>query len=126
MGNAGMLLETIKEADCNLKQFDQVLPFEIKQVISGNLMNANRGVGDLVRANEIWDSLFNRQSQSVRLDIYADLYIFRLFSLLHSKTYSLIPSFALSAARFYRKHKDSTNQYAVELPIGQLFRKDRD
>ncbi len=126
MGNVGRLSETIQRTEQELKHYDAILPFESKQVIIGNLMNAYMGMGDLAKADEIWEGMFNRHSQTVRRDIYADLHLFRLFSLLQSQRYSLLPSAAGAALRYYRRFDDAKAAFEVELPIALLLVKERD
>jgi hypothetical protein len=126
MGKRNRLRETIKRTEMQLLQYDQVLSFELKQILMGNLMNAYMGLGNLKKADAIWSSMFNRQSKAIRRDIYADLYLFRLFSLLAGKTYVLLSSAALSACRFYKQSEDSRKEFAVELPIATLLSKELD
>ena len=45
--------------------------------------------------------------------------------LLHSKEYSLLPHFAASAPRYYRKHDDHTKVFKVETGIATLLSKER-
>jgi hypothetical protein len=125
MGDVKKLKETILHTEQQLKHYDPILTFESKQVIIGNLMNAYMGLGNLKKADEIWDTMFNRHSQTVRRDIYADLHLFRLFSLLQSKSYSLLPSAANSAIRYFKKSDDAKSVFEVELPIATLLSKER-
>jgi hypothetical protein len=126
MGDREKLLATISDTEGKLKLYESVLPFETKQVIIGNLMNAYMGIGDLAKADAIWEGMFNRHSQTVRRDIYADLHLFRLFSLLQSKTYALLPSAAGAALRYFRRFEDAKTVFEVELPIALLLNKERD
>lgn len=125
MGELGKLRDAVYRIEAKLKQYDKILPFEHKQIILGNLMNAYMGCGELENADRIWDSMFNRQSQTVRRDIYADLFLFRLFRLLQDKTYSLLPSSAQSALRYYRKFEDCKEVFEVEMPVAMLLQKER-
>lgn len=126
MGKKNKLKDTIKTTETQLTRYDSTLSLELKQILMGNLMNAYVGIGDLKSADTIWDSIFNKQTKTLRRDIYADLYLFRLFSLLQNKTYVLLPSAALTASRFYKKFDDAKTAYQVELPISQLLLKNND
>ena len=83
-------------------------------------MNAYMDLDDMKKADEIWHTMVNTQSKDIRRDIYGDLYLFRLFCLVKTNTYELIPSSALSAVRFYKKSPDA---FPVESPIATLFQK---
>jgi hypothetical protein len=121
MGSRTKLRNVIKETESNLIRYEKLLSFEIRQVIVGNLMNAYVGIGDLNKADEIWNGMFNKQAKTVRRDIYADLYLFRLFSLLQAGNYSLLQSAALSASRYYHKFKDAVSLFELEISISGLF-----
>lgn len=125
MGNRSALIQTIKDTESQLKEFEMFLPLDMRQIITGNLMNAYMSIGNLNKADRIWTLMNDRQFKLVRQDVHADLYLFRLFSLLHSKTYALLPSAALSAIRFYKKEENATKQFDVELPIAQLLQRER-
>ncbi|UZJ63952.1 hypothetical protein OKW96_16280 [Sphingobacterium sp. KU25419] len=126
MGKHKPLRTEIKNTEKELKKYEHIISFFSKQIILGNLMNAYMGIGELDKADAVWDSMFNKQAKAVRVDIFSDLYLFRLFSLLHSKTYSLLPSAALSAVRFYRKDEHAQQRFDVELPIAMFLQKERD
>lgn len=126
MGKRSALKQTVKDTEHLLLQYDNFLPLELRQVITGNLMVAYIGLGNLDKADELWSLMMDKQFKIVRQDINADLYVFRLFSLLHSRTYSLLPSAALSAVRFYRKDEHAQQRFDVELPIAMLLQKERD
>jgi hypothetical protein len=123
MGNRNKLRNVIKETESKLVRFEKLLPFETRQVIIGNLMNAYIGMGDISKADKIWDSMFNKQAKVVRRDIYADLYLFRLFSLLQAQNYSLLQSTAQSAFRYYHKFKDAASLFELEMAIVTLLNK---
>jgi hypothetical protein len=125
-GDKVKLLQEIRHTEEKLKEYEHPLPFERKQVIIGNLMNAYMAIGEQEKADQIWAKMFNKHSKEVRQDIYADLYLFRLFSLLQTKTYVLIPSAALSAIRYFKKTENPEQQFELELPIAQLLQKDHD
>jgi len=126
MGEKRRILDTIKQTLPQLSLHEHALSFELKQIIYGNLMNTYMAAGDLEQAEAVWDNLFNKQSKTVWLDIYADLFLFRLFLLLHTKNYSLLLPAAQAAERFYRKNEQPKQQFEVELPIALLLQKDRD
>ncbi|WP_316835018.1 hypothetical protein [Pedobacter nutrimenti] len=123
-GNRSRLLQTIKDAEMKLTQYGTQLSFESRQVIHANLMNAYLGVGNIKKVDELWNQLFRRKSKSVRRDIYDDLYFFRLFNLLQSKTYVLIPAMASSAYRYYKRIKDHEHLFEPELKIATLLQKE--
>ena len=125
-GEKDKLTEAIHDAEHQLEIWSDFIPIELRQVITGNIMNAYIGIGELDKAQLMWSQLFNRQSTQVRKDIYADLYIFRLFFLLQSQTYDLIPSASASAQRFYRNTEENKAQFCLESSIVQLFNKDVD
>ncbi|PSK90813.1 hypothetical protein [Taibaiella chishuiensis] len=126
MGRKSKLKDAIKTTEAKLKLYENSLSLELKQILMGNLMNAYVGIGDIKSADVIWDSIFNKQTKTLRRDIYADLYLFRLFSLLYNKTYVLLPSAALSASRYYKKFDDAKTVYQVELPLSMLLTKNID
>lgn len=127
MGRRRYLALTIRQTEEALKFFGKVITDESRLVIVGNLMNAYMGIGELDKADDIWNSIMsNKELKDKRRDIFADLYLFRLFSLLHSKTYALLPSASLSALRYYRKSPDADRLFEVELPIARLLNKDQD
>lgn len=126
MGKRAKLKETIDYVEKQLEHFDKTITFESRHVIVGNLMNAYIGLGQLEKADGIWDSLFNKQSKAIRRDIYADLYLFRLFSLLQGGTYALLPFAAQSAIRYFRKCGDAEKLFEMEYPIAVLLQKERD
>ncbi|MEN5232431.1 hypothetical protein [Sphingobacterium faecium] len=125
-GEKEKLKEAIHDAEHQLEIWLDFIPIELRQVISGNIMNAYIAIGDLDKAQVMWNQLFNRQSTQVRKDIYADLYLFRLCFLLQSQTYDLIPSASASAQRFYRNTDENKAQFGLESSIVQLFIKDID
>lgn len=123
-GNVPLLTEALKMVEKKLKQYDADLNDEAKQVILGNMMNAYLGTGNIVRVEQIWEALFQKQSQEVRRDIYDDLYFFRLFLLLQHKAYDILPSKALSANRHFKKLKDYKTHFEIEYSISSLLMKD--
>lgn len=125
-GDNARLQATVREAGLQLKQFGGQLPAEFRLVISGNLMNAYLGLGNYKKVTEIWDSLFQKQYQSTRRDIYDDLYLFRLFNLLQSRTYEVVPSMAASAFKYYKKFKDHDKHFNFEMKISGLLMKEQD
>jgi hypothetical protein len=124
MGMHQQLIESIKRTEERMLHLGQAIPFELRLVLSGNLMNAYMGIGEVNKSDELWDSLFNKQSSAIRRDVYADLYLFRLFRLLQDKNYALVAPAALSAYRYYRKFEDAKAVFEVELPISLLLQKE--
>lgn len=123
MGDRKRLLDTIAYTKSGLTTYDKTMQSDMKQIVHGNLMNAYMAVHDYDNVDKIWNSMFNRQSKQIRQDIYGDLYLFRLFRLLHEKRYDLLPSAALSAQRYFKTSSAFTD---VELPIAGLLTKERD
>lgn len=122
MGNKQQITETIRYVLSGIKKFEKSIPLDMMQTIQGNLMIAYMAVNNYNKVDEVWNGLFNRQSKEFRRDVYADLYLFRLFSLLHQKRYELLTSASLSATRFFEK----SDGYAdVEYPISLLLLKER-
>lgn len=126
MGNRSKLTETIRYVEQQLQHYDKLLTFESRQVIVTNLMNAYMGMGDMKKADEIWDSLFNKQSKTIRQDIYGDLFLFRLFSLLENKTFVLVSSAAQSAIRYYRKPENENPNFKLELAVANVLSRKAD
>lgn len=122
MGDRKKLMENIHQVEGQLGTLGQSLSFDLQMAIQGNLMNAYVALGDMDQADKLWSSLFNRKSQAVRKDIYADLYLFRLFSLLQSRNYEIIPPAALSALRYYRKDNQAA-QFPLEIRIASILNK---
>lgn len=125
-GNNIKLQDTVNEVELKMKQYDGQLTLETKQVLIANLLTAYVGLGNVKKVDELWDGLFRKQSKSVRRDIYDDLYLFRLFNLLQSKTYILVQPMAASALRYYKKYKNSETHFDIELKIADLLQKDHD
>ncbi|OJV50967.1 MAG: hypothetical protein BGO31_10900 [Bacteroidetes bacterium 43-16] len=126
MGKRTQLAEVITHAENWLETYADVLPIERKQVVIGNIMNAYIAIGNLDKAWIVWNQLFNKQSESVRLDIYADLYLFRIFFYLQTPIYDLVASAAASALRFYRKTEENKSKFQLESSLTQLFTRDVD
>ena len=121
-GEHHKLGRTINAVFDKLELYSKSLPLEVRQVIMGNLMNACIGIGDEDRADAIRNQLFRKRSKAVRMDIYDSLYFFRLFYLLQTKTYVLLPGLALIAYRYYRK--SAPLQFEVEFQIASLLKKE--
>ncbi|MNJ95336.1 hypothetical protein D3C87_130460 [compost metagenome] len=123
-GEKDKLKEAIEDTIKQLDIWSDFIPIEFRQVVLGNIMNAYIAINDLDNAQVLWNQLFNRQSNQVRRDIYADLFLIRIFLLLHSQTYDLIPSASASALRFYRNSHENKAQFKLETSIVQLFVKE--
>jgi len=125
MGAKRLLAETVRKTEENLGRYDEELNAEMKQVIYANLMNACLGLGNLKMVDLIWEKLFNKVSK-VRNDIYDDLYLFRIFNLLQSEVYAVLPSVVQSAHRYYKQSKKHPKHFCLELKItGLLLKKHR-
>lgn len=125
MGDIRRLTHTIKKVEEGLVIYEEHLSAEMKQVLYGNLMNAYMGAGDVKMMDATWEKVFSRISKTVRHDINGDLYLFRLFSLLQSKVYEVLPSFALSASRYYSQTRESKVYFDLELKITGLLLKEQ-
>ncbi len=126
MGEREKLEETIRYAQEGLAEYGDQLSFESKLVIMANLMNAYMGIDNLNRADELWNNLFRKESKDARRDIYDDLYLFRLFNMLHSKSYSVVPALAHSAYRYFRQFEDYDVRFPMEIRIAALLQKEHD
>lgn len=124
MGDTARLSAIVTETERMLQVHQQALPFTNRQVILANLMNSYLGLNELDKCEKLWDQLFNKQSKTIRLDIYGDLYLFRLFLLLHDKNLPVLNSAAHSAAKFFKKHFDESNQFELELSLANKLKRD--
>lgn len=91
---------------------------ETRSIVLGNMMNAYMAIGEMDKAERTWATLFY-EIKDLRKDIYADLFIFRLFFLLQTGEYSLLESTARSALRYY----GNAENYRFEYPLALLFNK---
>lgn len=122
-GSKEQMAEMIQYVTGGLETFEKSIQLDMKQIILGNLLVAYMAINDYTMVDKIWNTLFNNpQSKQIRQDVYADLYLFRLFRLLHEKRYELLQSAALSAQRFFKK---SDSFAEVELPIASMLIKER-
>jgi hypothetical protein len=119
-GKLSQLKEVLQFAEHKLPQCS-FLNNETRQVVLGNMMNAYMGIGDFDQAERIW-SMLSYELKDVRKDIYADLFIFRIFFLLHTKQYVLLEPASRSALRYYTNQ----NTYPFEYPIALIFSKPYD
>lgn len=126
MGDKERLEQAISRAEYEIKDHEAYMPREAKHVLSANLMNAYVGIHATQKADELWESLFQKTSKTIRRSIYDDLRLFRLFSLLHDKVYAVIPSFALSAYRYYSLPEHNPDYFELELGITALLQKEND
>lgn len=124
MGETSRLQSIVTETERLLQVYQQSLPFTNRQVILANLMNSYLGLNAMDKCENAWDQLFNKQSKTIRLDIYGDLYLFRLFLLLQDKKFSLLHSAAQSAFKFFKKHFDESHQFELELSLANKLKKD--
>ncbi len=126
MGDTGNLKTIVSETEQLLQLYQQSLPFTNRQVIQANLMNSYLGLNQMDQCDHAWDQLFNKQSKTIRLDIYGDLYLFRLFLLLQDRNFSVLLSAAHSAFKFFKKHFDESHQFELELSLAGKLKKDSD
>lgn len=126
MGEKEKLKEVINHAERQLEFFGEFISTEHYQLVLGNIMNSYIVINDLDKAWSLWNQLFNKQFKQVRMDIYADLFLFRVLYHLQCNTYELLPSVSHSALRFYRKTEDDKSQFKLESSIVQLFTKEQD
>ncbi len=124
MGDVLQLKHTIKTAEEKMIFYEEKLSAEMKLVLYGNLMNAYLGVGDTQKMDLTWDKIFHKTSKTIRHDIHGDLYLFRLFSLLQSKVYDVLPSVALSAHRYYNQSRDHQLHFGLEIKITTILIKE--
>lgn len=120
-GNIEEMKGLIEEVELRLKSYAGTLPSELRQVMMGNLMNAYMAIGDYERAEQIWNQLFTHSSKRIRQDIYADLFLFRIFFLLQTGRYELVRSIALSANHYYSDVVEGRKNYAFEHKITRYF-----
>jgi hypothetical protein len=125
-GNKEQLLYTINRAENEIRHHENNMPIEARQVLTANLMNAYLGIGDIKKVDELWESLFQKTSKSIRRNIYDDLRLFRLFNLLQHKAYAVIPSMALSAYRYYSKPEHNSGDFGLELKLTMMLIKEHD
>lgn len=126
MGEAAKLREIVMETEHLLQVYQQSLPFTNRQVIMANLMNSYLGLNEMNKCETAWDQLFNKQSKTIRLDIYGDLYLFRLFLLLQDKNFPVLQSAAHSASKFFKKHFEESHQFELELSLANKLKKELD
>jgi len=126
MGDKERLAAAIKTAEEELKLHEESMSLEARQVSYANLMNAYVGIGNMQAADAIWKQLFHKKSKEVRREIYDELYLFRLFSLLESKVYEVLPYVALSTHRYYIQQPNAKSYLSTELKIADLLLKEYD
>jgi len=126
LGNLRELKKVIKDAEDKLAGYQDKFTGEMRQVILGNLANAYVASGDMNHADQIMNLLFRKESKAIRKNIYDDLYLFRLFSLLQNRNFALIPSLALSSFRYYKSEQNRQNQFILEQKIAALLMKEID
>ncbi len=124
IGRPELLKQSILRAKENLDLYKEKFSLEMKQVTLGNLMNAYLGIGDFEQMDEIWNKIF--LMKPLRNDIKGDLYSFKLFSILQSEIYQVLPSAALSAHRFYSQSPEIKKRFELELKITTLLIKEHD
>lgn len=126
IGDKDKLLNVIQKSMMDLSEYHNYMEKSTHNIIFGNLMIANLAAGNIKMADSLWYNVFNHPPHPLRDDMKADFYLFRLFSQLQNKTYALLPSFALSAIRYYRKGNADESVYVAELPIARLLSKEHE
>ena len=126
IGDKDKLLDVIQKAMLDLGEYHNYMDKSTHNIIFGNLMIANLAAGKIEEADTLWYNVFNHAPHPLRRDMKADFYLFRLFSLLQNKAYDLIPSFALSATRYYRKSNTAESLFVAELPIAKLLSREHE
>ncbi|WP_313155927.1 hypothetical protein [Sphingobacterium multivorum] len=119
-GKYQKLKEVLQFAEHKLPQCS-FLNNETIQVVQGNMMNAYMSTGNFEQAESIW-TMLSYESKDVRKDIYADLFLFRIFFLLQTKQYVLLEPASRSALRYYHNLKS----FPFEYPLALLFSKPHD
>jgi len=121
-GELKPLKKCLKTVESELKGIELKLSIDQAHIIKGNLMNGFMVIGEYGKAQKIWDELFDQQ-KSMRKDIFADLFIFRLFMLLNTKSYDQIPVAAKAAVRYFKKSEQESNAGSIEMEIAKLLSK---
>lgn len=121
-GALAQLSETLRYGEYILPECTSINN-ETRHVVLGNMMNGYLAIGDLENSERIWHTLFNLEGKDLRKDIFADLFIFRIFFLIQSKEFSLIMTICRSALRYYRISDNPGEQFKFEYPIALLFNK---
>jgi hypothetical protein len=119
-------MNVINDSMLNFSEYQNFMDKSAHNIILGNLMIAHLAAGNTEKADSIWFNLYNDPPHPLREDMKADFYLFRLFSLLQNKNAELLPSFALSATRYYRKSASYESVFKVELSISRLLIKEQD
>jgi hypothetical protein len=126
MGAYEQLREATDVAETWLQKNARLLSEENLFVTRANLLNAYIGIAAYDKVNQLLRDLFQKKSKTLRLHFYDSLYFFRLFNLIQSGAFEVIPSMAVAAYRHYRKVNDSSGRVEVELPVVRLLVKDYD
>lgn len=122
-GDTRRLKKVIKESQQILDNKELNLPVTNRQIILGNMMNGYICLGDHEAATRVWELQFDKQFKNVRLDIYGDLYLSRLFIMLQQKDLILLESAVSSAYKFFNKHNKESRQFELELAITNVFKR---
>jgi len=122
-GQDRKLRKAVNWIEVELALHENILPADHLQIVKGNLMNAYMALGNSKQADRLWNSLMQMPPKTVRKDILADLYLFRIFDLIQIGHYEDLISTTLKSIRFYEKEDNTGTQYALELSIMDLLRK---
>jgi len=124
-GDLIRLQATVEEAENKLVHYDKQFSTEMKQVIYSNLKNAYAVMGMVDKADKIVESTLTHGLKATRKDMYDDAMLFKLFLLIQTETYVLLPSAALAAQRYFKQFiKNGKVSQETEYEIALLFRKD--
>jgi len=127
MGAVEKLSTTVQEAEEKLYRYDTQFSTVMKQLIYANLMIAYVTIDQVEKTEEIIEDTLRKGHKLIRKDIYDGAVFFRLFILLYTETYILLPSAALSAQRYYKQFKKNKNElYDTEYKIAKLLQKEHD
>ncbi len=83
-------------------------------------------LGNWKQADRLWNELFQIPAKNIRMDILVDLYLFRLFNLLHSKYYDQVPAALNKSIRFFKSCVKDGHQLDVEQGIAHLLQKEKE
>jgi len=125
MGAVQALSAAVKEAEEKLDRYDVQFSSVMKQLIHANLMMAYIVIEQVEKTEEIIEDILKKGHKLIRKDIYDGAIFIRLFILLYTETYVLLPSAALSAQRYYKQFKKTKSEaYDAEYKIASLLQKE--
>jgi hypothetical protein len=119
------LKKCIRRIERELGEYQSTLRPEQQHIVLGNMMNGYMALGEYGKAEKIWNELFDQQ-KTMRKDIFADLFIFRLFILLHTKSYQQVSVAAQAAQRYFKRMDQVGSTSTVEMEMARLFARNSD